>query len=873
MRVHDDGAANRAASELGARAFTRGLDIFFAQGRWAPETAAGRRLLAHELAHTVQQRGGALPIIQADFESDFAGKQEVAVEGTPVQPPGTVRVKTYAAEGGKDVYAPFGIYSPGEIPEKYQDRIMESSQAFKFRAPDLPPGQAADLEVQRKANAGELTVRDMKAYSGGLSKGTAVRLMMVRVGGDYRFVGLDISTLTASGAVVKGFVESEPATGGVGRALFADRVVRALSSGATGMDLTVYTTQRTESFHAQIFATVGRQGVPKEDDHYTLNTRELIRIALSWSGSLTAQQRLELVTLASRDTPPTPAEAQAALSRVTEGEKPVPPGQLAPETLENMRQFGKKVSGSVKKAVELKEYAELSDPATAKRVIEANGGYATVGGRMYRLQQEGANIRVGEMNPLAIRQAIHVGEAEAPAPAPAARSRNVFDPPPMPAATAPEGGVPQVKEGDVIVVPYQTFIEARDAKTGEVFFGLFEGARWYRLETIKGEAMAFDPLTGEQLVKVKTPGGPSFYARPYDPEPYAPGQAGGGSRLAKGAVGVGGAIQVINELLGPIGAALKAQEAWIARGRAEISFFAALGAEPLTGIWDRQGERPAAPGQKPDTAVFTHWYFPYVVDINADGLRANLPKRVASYQELQNLLSIGKAVGTLKGGEGKFSVVVNRWDRGKEKTYDITEAVTQTMTQAVQGTEERLKGELAAMPASDRAGKIFRLNAGASLYRSEQGQQIIMNSAEHLGANAWVRELSRRSSNIVQYIWTGYRGTRVLVAPVNAAAHNAAAFAQYRIYRPIDDVWKEVKDAGRTVSPASLPSFTDDVLNSFSAGPGKGAVTDFGFTTYTRDPSNPGQYTLGTGELKSFWVNGEDLIPVDDKDVDAFVKK
>uniref|UniRef100_UPI0022EAD86A eCIS core domain-containing protein n=1 Tax=Falsiroseomonas oryzae TaxID=2766473 RepID=UPI0022EAD86A len=43
----------------GARAFTLGRDIVFAPGRYAPETAAGRSLLAHELAHVVQQGGGA----------------------------------------------------------------------------------------------------------------------------------------------------------------------------------------------------------------------------------------------------------------------------------------------------------------------------------------------------------------------------------------------------------------------------------------------------------------------------------------------------------------------------------------------------------------------------------------------------------------------------------------------------------------------------------------------------------------------------------------------------------------------------------------------------------------------------------------------
>jgi hypothetical protein len=53
VRVHTDVAAERAASSLGAAAFTAENHIAFAAGRYAPQTSEGRRLLAHELAHVV----------------------------------------------------------------------------------------------------------------------------------------------------------------------------------------------------------------------------------------------------------------------------------------------------------------------------------------------------------------------------------------------------------------------------------------------------------------------------------------------------------------------------------------------------------------------------------------------------------------------------------------------------------------------------------------------------------------------------------------------------------------------------------------------------------------------------------------------------
>lgn len=59
VRVHTGGGAAAAATALHARAFTVGNDIFFARGQYQPGTSQGRRLLAHEVTHTIQQSGGS----------------------------------------------------------------------------------------------------------------------------------------------------------------------------------------------------------------------------------------------------------------------------------------------------------------------------------------------------------------------------------------------------------------------------------------------------------------------------------------------------------------------------------------------------------------------------------------------------------------------------------------------------------------------------------------------------------------------------------------------------------------------------------------------------------------------------------------------
>jgi hypothetical protein len=55
VRVHADDAAANAARGVEARAYTSGSNIVFGAGEYAPTTAQGRRLLAHELTHVVQQ--------------------------------------------------------------------------------------------------------------------------------------------------------------------------------------------------------------------------------------------------------------------------------------------------------------------------------------------------------------------------------------------------------------------------------------------------------------------------------------------------------------------------------------------------------------------------------------------------------------------------------------------------------------------------------------------------------------------------------------------------------------------------------------------------------------------------------------------------
>jgi len=87
VRVH----VGPEAHAIGAIAFTWGSNIHFAPGQYSPHTHHGQELLAHELAHVVQQRAGRVrnpygqgtAVVQdasLEAEADRLGKRAVAMK-------------------------------------------------------------------------------------------------------------------------------------------------------------------------------------------------------------------------------------------------------------------------------------------------------------------------------------------------------------------------------------------------------------------------------------------------------------------------------------------------------------------------------------------------------------------------------------------------------------------------------------------------------------------------------------------------------------------------------------------------------------------------------------------------------------------------
>lgn len=77
VRIHADRLAAQSADAVDAHAYTVGHHIAFAAGQFAPHTTGGRKLLAHELAHTIQQ-GHAASALSLSIDAPNSAQERAA---------------------------------------------------------------------------------------------------------------------------------------------------------------------------------------------------------------------------------------------------------------------------------------------------------------------------------------------------------------------------------------------------------------------------------------------------------------------------------------------------------------------------------------------------------------------------------------------------------------------------------------------------------------------------------------------------------------------------------------------------------------------------------------------------------------------------
>ncbi|GIH03974.1 hypothetical protein Rhe02_20410 [Rhizocola hellebori] len=173
VRIHTDARAQASARTLGAQAFTMGSEVAFARDRYSPHSAQGAQLLAHELAHVVEQHDRSTAMIQCAPDPaaeegviplDQLVKDIAAVEAAyPVDDPHRIltRIRSLYYSGvrwnsafpeqrARDVYP--SMMTIDQAPQDAQTRLKSQAVEYKplnIKNPSpfilLPGGERIDF--------------------------------------------------------------------------------------------------------------------------------------------------------------------------------------------------------------------------------------------------------------------------------------------------------------------------------------------------------------------------------------------------------------------------------------------------------------------------------------------------------------------------------------------------------------------------------------------------------------------------------------------------------------------------------------------------------------------------------------------------------
>jgi hypothetical protein len=139
VRVHDGAQAAESAKAVQARAYTVGNDVVFNTGAYSPGTDEGRRTLAHELTHVVQQRAGpveATPAAGGIAVSDPSDRFELEAEAAATALPGSGG----PAPAEAAVAAPVQREAAPEEEEEVQMMALQREEAMEEEEEEEMPG-------------------------------------------------------------------------------------------------------------------------------------------------------------------------------------------------------------------------------------------------------------------------------------------------------------------------------------------------------------------------------------------------------------------------------------------------------------------------------------------------------------------------------------------------------------------------------------------------------------------------------------------------------------------------------------------------------------------------------------------------------------
>jgi hypothetical protein len=182
VRVHSDERAADSARSVGALAYTVGSDVVFGSGGYAPGTDSGRRLLAHELSHVLQDEGSSHARLHRQASGAVKGADPAAVEQLQLPSGGNLQ----AAQAVMAAVQGIAAAADGSYVTTYQGRriVMTGEQAQRVRS---AAGQALQGALNRsrrrlddavgRYQAHQSVARDFWFFSRAVSAFTWVRTL------------------------------------------------------------------------------------------------------------------------------------------------------------------------------------------------------------------------------------------------------------------------------------------------------------------------------------------------------------------------------------------------------------------------------------------------------------------------------------------------------------------------------------------------------------------------------------------------------------------------------------------------------------------------------------------------------------------------
>lgn len=167
VRIHTGSTAEGWNSKLSARAFTVGADIAFGRGEYHPGTMAGSLLIAHELAHVVQQRGGGVSREQSrdkglEREADHAAASAMGLlsdEQEKYPKPGRgLRLQRCDRSDKKE--------DAGAVKDAGPVAVPDAGTVDAGPVEEKPGGNMAHKPLSKADTAAILAVKGMAAFTG-----------------------------------------------------------------------------------------------------------------------------------------------------------------------------------------------------------------------------------------------------------------------------------------------------------------------------------------------------------------------------------------------------------------------------------------------------------------------------------------------------------------------------------------------------------------------------------------------------------------------------------------------------------------------------------------------------------------------------------